>query len=74
MENYHLTNKDGEWKFGKENSQRSIKNFDTKADALDFAKDFMNNNGGSLKIHKTDGTFQEERTYPKSKDPRITKG
>jgi hypothetical protein len=74
MKNYHLTNKDGEWKFRKENSQRSIKNFDTKTDALNFTKDFMNNNGGSLKIHKTDGTLQEERTYPKSKDPRKTKG
>ena len=34
----------------------------------------MKKNGGSLKIHKQDGTIQEERTYPKSDDPRNTLG
>jgi hypothetical protein len=28
----------------------------------------------SVKIHKADGTFQEERTYPRSADPRRSKG
>lgn len=27
--------------------------------------------GGSLKIHKEDGEIQKERTYPRSKDPKI---
>ena len=34
----------------------------------------MKKNGGSLKIHKQDGTIQEERTYPKSDDPKNTPG
>jgi len=28
----------------------------------------------TVKIHKADGEFQEERTYPKSADPRKSKG
>ncbi|WP_185217532.1 DUF2188 domain-containing protein [Sphingobacterium mizutaii] len=74
MDNYHLTKKDKEWKFGKENSSKSLKNFDTKSSAMDYAKDYMNKNGGSLKIHGVDGKIQEERTYPKSKDPKKSKG
>jgi len=28
----------------------------------------------SVKIHKLNGQFQEERTYPRSADPRQSKG
>jgi hypothetical protein len=28
----------------------------------------------SVRIHKTDGKIQEERTYPRSADPRRSKG
>jgi hypothetical protein len=28
----------------------------------------------SVKIHKADGTFQEERTYPRAADPRRSRG
>jgi hypothetical protein len=28
----------------------------------------------TVKIHKEDGRIQEERTYPRSADPRATKG
>jgi hypothetical protein len=28
----------------------------------------------SVRIHKADGKFQEERTYPRSADPRTSKG
>jgi hypothetical protein len=28
----------------------------------------------SVRIHKTDGKIQEERTYPRSADPRTSKG
>ena len=30
--------------------------------------------GGTVKIRKEDGTFQEERTFPRSKDPHASKG
>jgi len=30
--------------------------------------------GGSVKIRKTDGKIEEERTYPRSADPERSKG
>lgn len=30
--------------------------------------------GGSLRIHKKDGKIQEERTYPRSRDPKRSPG
>lgn len=74
MDNYHLTNNDGVWKFQKAKSKKSIKNFDTKDEGLNYAKKYMNEHGGSLKIHKTDGKIQEERTYPRSNDPSNSPG
>ena len=74
MENYHLTKKDGEWRLKKENAERSTKTFESKESAMDYSKDFMTNHGGSLKIHKGNGLFQEERTYPRSSDPKKSKG
>ena len=74
MDNYHLVHKDDQWKFEKQGSERSIRNFETKSEAMNFSVNYMNNNGGSLKIHKRDGQFQEERTYPRSADPRKSKG
>lgn len=74
MDNYHLVNKDDQWKLEKEGSERSIRNFETKEQAMDFGKEYMKDHGGSLKIHKQDGKIQEERTYPRSADPRKSKG
>ena len=37
-------------------------------------KKAVGSEGGSVKIQKIDGKFQEERTYPGSKDPRESKG
>lgn len=71
MENFHLVFDDGKYKLKRENAQRASKVIDSnKVDAIREAKKFiLNNGGGSLKIHKNKGGFQEERTYPKSNDP-----
>lgn len=74
MDNYHLVFEDGQWKFEKQGSDRSIRNFDTKNERLNYGMDFMNSHGGSWKIHKQDNVIQEERTYPRSADPRKSKG
>ena len=74
MENYHLTHKDGKWKLGKEHSDEAIKTFETKEEGMEFSTNFVNEHGGSLKIHKKDNTIQEERTYPRSADPKETEG
>ena len=50
--------------------------FDTKADATKggVLKNVIGVEGGSVKIHKVNGRFDEERTFPGSKDPHSSKG
>jgi len=76
MKNYHLVREDDKYKLKKENAERASKVIDSnKIDAIKQARDFVKSQGGgSLKIHKNKGGFQEERTYPRSKDPRKSKG
>jgi len=77
MQNYHLVHKDGNWKLKKEGAQRASISFadSTKEEAVKGSAEFLQQNaGGSLKIHKVNGGIQEERTYPRSADPRKSKG
>ena len=75
MKNYDLTKKDDQWKLKEQGSNKASKVFETKSDALKKAPDFIKQQGGgSLKIHKENGKIQEERTYPRSADPRKSKG
>lgn len=76
MKNFHLVYEDGKYKLKKEHAERTSKVIiSNKQDAIKESKKFiMNQGGGSLKIHKNNGGFQEERTYPKSNDPKKSKG
>lgn len=52
---------------------------DTQAEAIKAARQVIHNlveKGGfvSLKIKRRDGTIREERTYPRSSDPKRSKG
>ena len=67
---------DGKWALKGDGADRAKKLFDTKADvtkggALEKA---VGKDGGSVKIQKVDGKIQEERTYPRSKDPKSSPG
>lgn len=73
-----LSNGQG-WTFRKEGEDANLSWSATKAEAIKSAKTWMKancneSNPGSLFISKRDGTFQEERTYPRSADPKRTKG
>ncbi|HHQ4775507.1 TPA: DUF2188 domain-containing protein [Aeromonas veronii] len=74
MDNYHITKDGDQWKLKKEGNDRASIVADTKADLIDRTREFMSDKTGSVKIHKEDGKFQEERTYPRSKDPSKSKG
>jgi Uncharacterized protein conserved in bacteria (DUF2188) len=70
---YSLTHNDKnkKWELKREGSGEVIKRFKTKAAAtkggvLERAVNKM----GSVRIRKRDGKIQEERTYPRSMDPR----
>ncbi len=59
---------DGKWSFSGDG-----KSFATKADGMAHVMKFGNKHGNcSVKIKKTDGKIQEERTY--GKDPKRSKG
>lgn len=62
------------WRLEKEGSDRAKRVFDRKTDALTGLRDAVGPGGGSVRIRKVDNTIQEERTYPRSKDPKKTPG
>lgn len=76
MENFHLVHEKGVYKLKREKAERASKVIDSnKQDAIKESKEFIQKQGGgSLKIHKNDGEFQEERTYPKANNPKKSVG
>jgi hypothetical protein len=74
MDNYHVNKTDSGWELIKEGAQRASKTASTKTEMLKVATEFLNNKTASVKIHKQDGTIEEERTYPRRADPSKTKG
>ena len=64
QDHYHLSKESGKWKFYKSGSDRSIRNFKKKEEALQYAIAYMDKHRGMLKIYTEDGSLQEERTYP----------
>lgn len=74
LDKYHLAQKGDKWRLEKAKSNRAVVSADTKAEAMDKMQNYMKTHSGSVRIHKQDGTIQEERTYPGSKDPRKTPG
>jgi len=75
---YTLTKdeKKNDWVLTNDATDRVKKRFDTKTEATagGALQKAVGSDGGSVKIQKENGRFQEERTYPRSKDPRKSKG
>ncbi|MBO6540252.1 MAG: DUF2188 domain-containing protein [Rhizobiaceae bacterium] len=68
--------KKDDWVLKKDGSERATRRFDNKADATKggVLADALGIGGGSVKIQKVDGRYQEERTFPRSRDPRRSRG
>lgn len=75
---YTLTRneKKDRWDLVNDQTDRVKKSFDTKTDATKggVLEKAVGPEGGSVKIQKENGRFQEERTYPGSADPKSSKG
>jgi hypothetical protein len=75
---YTLTHDDRneDWALKNDATGRTVRRFDTKEEATKggVLQDAVGNQGGSVKIQKENGFYQEERTYPRSRDPRSSKG
>ena len=67
---YHVTKTDEGWQGKAEGGERASVKGKTKEEVVKktiaIAKGQTNS---SVKIHKSDGKIQEERTYPKKSDP-----
>ena len=64
------------WDLTSDTSRRTVRSFPLKAKAtaggvLDRA---LRPAGGSVRIHKQNGQFMEERTFPGSRDPKRSRG
>lgn len=64
--NYHVSQnkskdheREGEWRVRKEGSDKTIKFFNTQAEAIEFAKGLAENNDGNVIIHKKDGKIRK---------------
>lgn len=74
MENWHLSKKGDKWVAAK-GAQVKASAPDKETAIRRTAKAATSERRPvSVKIHKLDGKFQEERTYPRSADPRGSKG
>lgn len=64
------------WDLKQDKTDRTVKTFETKGGATKggVLEKAVGPDGGSVKIQKENGKFQEERTYPGSRDPKESKG
>ena len=64
LQRYHLQKKNDEWQLRKAGSnRRALFKVDTKAIAILKMQGYMKTHEGTVRIHKSNGRIQEERTY-----------
>jgi hypothetical protein len=74
IDNYYLVTSGTDWVLKKKGSDTPLLSDPNKEKATQGAVAYVKSRGGSLRIQKQDGTFEEERTYPQSADPTETPG
>jgi hypothetical protein len=64
------------WKLEHDATDRVVRRYDTKTEATQRGalKQAVGSEGGSVRIEKKRGGYEEERTFPRSRDPRKSKG
>jgi len=73
METYHLVAEGKLWKLRKEGANGAPIMFNSKELAIEQSVALMRDRGGSLRIQKHDGTF-EERTFQRSANRHRSRG
>lgn len=74
MKNYHISKDSDGWKLKEQGAERATIRAGTKAEIVHKTSEFMRDKVGSVKIHKENGEFEEERTYQRKDDPTKSKG
>ena len=69
-------NKKDTWDLTNDKTEKVIKRFEYKQEATQGGalSKAVGNQGGSVKIKTLDNLYQEERTCPRSADPKKSKG
>jgi hypothetical protein len=67
----HVIPSSGGWSVRHSGSQRATKTFDSRSEALDFARGAAKKGSGELYVHGRDGTIKSRGSY--GKDPYPTK-
>ncbi|MDP1963766.1 MAG: DUF2188 domain-containing protein [Reyranella sp.] len=64
------------WVLTNDKTDEVVRSYGTKDKATEGGalRRAVGDDGGSVKIQKENGRYQEERTYPKSRDPKSSKG
>ncbi len=62
MDTYHLTFTAGRWILAREGDLGAVAGYRTRTEAELHAGEFLRKRGGVLKIHKLDGSIDDERT------------
>lgn len=64
------------WELTNDKTDKVVKTFETKAEATagGVLKKAVGSEGGSVKIKLENNKYEEERTYPKSADPKSSRG
>ncbi|HYG30604.1 MAG TPA: DUF2188 domain-containing protein [Allosphingosinicella sp.] len=75
---YHLTKdkEKGDWELREQGADRAKRRFETKSEATagGVLGAALGKAGGSVRIHLEKGPIEEERTFPRARDPRGTPG
>jgi hypothetical protein len=76
LDKYNLSNDGEQWKLSKRGAERASETYPglTKEEAVHEAAKFMHEHPGSMKIRNLNNTISEERTYPRSADPKRSPG
>lgn len=70
----HTTYRDGRWVNRVEGGERASSSAPKKVDAQADGRDMAIRRGVEHFIHNRDGTIGERNTYPRSRDPRSSRG
>jgi hypothetical protein len=74
VNSYDIKKRNDQWELKKRGATRASLTADTKAKVIQQTHRFMAGKIGSVRIHTEGGQYQEERTYPRAKDPKQSPG
>ena len=74
MKKYHILPAPGKWIITSEKAGEQLFEYETKEEAVKACGSILPGEVVSVKIHRKDGTIEEERTYPRSADPVESRG